>query len=97
MGWSDKSGILWGDAPQDLVDEAVISALSERGYSASDVAITRIPKSVREGVMDELFHDIGLRDTVDREFREFRKYYGVTSREFLNLLRVSLFLGGRTI
>ncbi len=98
MGWSTRAGILWGDEPQDIVDEATGEKLRNEGYTVDDLIEDRIPLRVRQKVYRSLLRDAKLKEAVDDAYSQVTETgRGAFKKEYANLLRVSLGLGGRTI
>ena len=87
MGYSGTNRMLWGDAPQDVVD----AAIKKFRLDADMASIAR-----RKQVANRLLADRALRVRVNREYmRDIGR--PANSLEFKNLIKVATNLGGRTI
>jgi hypothetical protein len=88
MGWSGTKRLMWGDEPQDAVNERVDQALGVTPGVCAD----EYPLSRRKEVFDLLLEGKSLREEVDGIYDE---NFGrpANSTEYRNLLKVSLDIG----
>jgi len=84
--------MMWGDEPQDLVDEAIEEKL---GFAYSDI-VAEVPLSRRKEIYDLLLEDDNLRTEVGYVYDEDLNR-SMNKAEYKNLLKVGLGLGGRSI
>lgn len=67
MGWMEHNvKILWGDTPQDEVDNAIKKATNDMDWQERD----KLPRRRRMAIMRKLLADARLRHAVDGAFIE---------------------------
>jgi hypothetical protein len=87
MGWSGTNELLWGDAPQDIMDAAV----KKYRLNTDTASLAR-----RRVVALKLLADKALRARINRVYKgEIGRV--ANDREFRNLVRVTTNMGGHTV
>jgi len=93
MGWAGTKNLMWGDDPQDEVDQAINSYYLGLSYNV----YLKFPAKARKKALATLKGDEGLREKVDLTYQE-EWGRNANDKEFENLLLVGLGLGGgRTV
>ena len=89
MGWSGTTRLLWGDAPQDVMD----AALRRR---APRFDSDRAPREKRVALARKFLADKALRARVNKTYLE-EVGRPMNESEYRNLVKVTTNLGGRTL
>jgi hypothetical protein len=94
MGWNreDLVGLLWGDEPQDIMDNAINMYFGINNYK--DIWSYSIQKRVAMRV--KILNDKRLKNRLNKTYLGVARR-NMTNNEFKNLADVGLMLGGKTI
>jgi hypothetical protein len=87
MGWSGPKDFIWGDEPQDIIDAALRKEVKDPDA---------LSPALKYQTEDLLLSNKSLRSKVDATYK---KEWGrnANNREFRNLIRVALDMGGYTV
>lgn len=88
MSWSEEDGIVWGDEPQDLLDDVLYKLMGRRYKVANPGELSHTQKMQIAAI---LLQDKKLKQKIDRVYLE-NYNRPATSDEYRNLIRVGLLL-----